>query len=733
MFLRALRHRVAQMVREHPNETAASIAALLRAEGIKEREVRRVLTMLVSSGEVLALSDGKYVVYDQQTHWTGTVTVDGRGAWTFVEEGKMLPPIAVRRRAQVMHGDVAEVVVRFGTQRGVPVGDVVRIVKRAHERVMGTVHVHWTGGATVRPDDRRIADAIAITDAPQTIDRHRVVVHITSYPDDARGLCGRIVDVIGAPEDGDIETRVIVHKYGLQEPFSERACREADACVAQELDVAGRIDLRTKTICTIDGADAKDLDDAISIDVLPNGHVVLGVHIADVAHFVRPGTALDREAYARGTSVYLVDHVVPMLPHALSQGVCSLLPDVDRLTVTIEMEIHPSGAVVRYAVYPSVIRSVARLTYDEVFAIVSGHGHRLERQEVYTTLHALRALAETLREKRMRRGALDLDIPEVMIAVDAQGSPIALSPRPRTIAHAMIEEAMLCANETVARMLHTALIPCVYRVHEQPDGEKREAFVALVEALGIRVRSEKGERVWHSVLASVRGMPCEAIVSRMMLRSMKQARYDDSALGHFGLAAEHYAHCTSPIRRYPDLLVHRVLRQAHWGARVHDDVAHMRGFLHTAAHHCTERERNAVQAERESIALKKAQWMMARLGQQCDAVIVSVAQFGLFVDVGDTVEALLRLSAFDDDYYHVMEHQGCIRGERTGKTLRIGDRIRVVIERVRIAERAIDVGLVKTHRMRRTPLGKKRKRPLARQTSKQATRVPTRMKRRRTL
>ncbi len=435
-------------------------------------------------------------------------------------------------------------------------------------------------------------------------------------------------EILGHKNDPGVDILSIIRRYDLPEAFPEEVLEEAEAIpdTIDPKELEGRRDLRDKKMVTIDGADAKDLDDAVSVERLPNGNYLLGVHIADVSYYVKEGSALDREAYRRGTSVYLVDRVIPMLPHRLSNGICSLNPRVDRLTISCEMEIDAETAeVVRYEIFPSVIRTNERMTYDAVRRIlVDNDPELIERYEyLVDDFRLMEEMARKLRQKRMERGAIDFDFQEAKILVDEQGKPIDVQVRPRTIAEQIIEEFMLKANETVAEHFYWLRVPFIYRVHEDPDPEKMQAFLEFVSTLGYVVRGKADKihpRALQQLLEAVKGTPEEQVISTVMLRSMKQARYEAECRGHFGLSTPYYTHFTSPIRRYPDLIVHRMIRRM-WekGGVAPEEEEALHERMRQIAEHSSERERIAVDAERETEDLKKAEYMLERIGEEFDA------------------------------------------------------------------------------------------------------------------
>jgi ribonuclease R len=442
------------------------------------------------------------------------------------------------------------------------------------------------------------------------------------------------------------------------------------------------------------------LDDAVQVERLPNGNTLLRVSVADVGYYVKENSRLDREAMSRGCSVYLVDRVIPMLPHRLSNGICSLNPQVDRLTLTCEMEFNEAARVVRHDIYPSVIRTVERMTYTNVRKILEDRDEELmERyKELVPDFELMAELAMRLREARMERGAIDFNLAEAKILVDENGKPCDIVKRERSIAEMIIEEFMLAANETVAQHFHWLNVPFLYRVHEDPDSEKLLNFIAFVANFGYIVRG-RGNRVHpralQSLLEEIAGKQEETVISTVLLRSMKQAKYSHESLGHFGLASEHYTHFTSPIRRYPDLVIHRIIREVIVeGGLSEERRAELAEKMEDIARQSSERERIAVEAERETDDLKKAEYMLDKIGEEFDGIISNVTGFGMFVQLPNTVEGLIRLSDLTDDYYHYHEMQHALIGERTARIFRIGDEVKVRVVRVNKDERTIDFEMV---------------------------------------
>ncbi|MBE3550310.1 MAG: ribonuclease R [Brockia lithotrophica] len=714
-------------VRQAARPLASSeLVELLAARGIPEAAVREVLSRLVEEGEIVRTRSRRYGLPEQMNLVRGRLEVHTRGYAFLLPDREGEPDVYVP--AANLHGawpgDV--VLVRKsgtgGNGRKVE-GEVVRILRRAFRRVVGTYEEEARLGYVV-PDDLRIPGAITVAPRERrgAVPGHKVVVEILEYPDDRRPAVGRVVEILGHKDDPGVDILSIVRKYELPEAFPEDVLEEAARLPdrVREEDLVGRRDLREIDVFTIDGEDAKDFDDAVHIEPLPRGGWRLGVHIADVSAYVREGTALDREAYLRGTSVYLVDRVIPMLPHTLSNGIASLNPGEDRLAISVLLDFDTEGRRLRYEFFPSVIRSRARMTYTSVNRLLSGEEAEdaFTSREVYErfreNLFAMAELARKIRARRRARGAIDFDLDEARIVLGDDGKPIDVHRRERGEGERLIEDFMLVANEAIAEWAEAADLPFLYRVHEPPDPEKMRGFFEFLANLGYVVRARPGgvtPKQLQAVLEEARGEPEEMVISTLLLRSMQRARYAAENLGHFGLAATHYTHFTAPIRRYPDLIVHRLLRRYAFHGRIPDAAERERlvEWLDEAAKHTSTRERVAMEAEWETEAYKKAEYMQAHVGETFDGVVSGVTSFGLFVRLPNTIEGLVHLSYMTDDYYVFHEKEMILVGEHTGKVYRIGDPIRVTCVGVHLEERTIDFALAEEELPDR-PLGQAKRR-----------------------
>ncbi|WP_431804288.1 ribonuclease R [Halobacillus andaensis] len=584
-----------------------------------------------------------------------------------------------------------------------PEGTVIRILERATTRVVGTYESSRNFGFVVA-DDKRIPHDIFIpkSQANGAVDGHKVIVEITKFPEERMSAEGEIVEILGHKNDPGIDIISIIHKHGIKTEFPEEVLAQAGETPEKisEDEIKNRRDLREETIVTIDGADAKDLDDAVTVKKLDNGNYKLGVHIADVTYYVEEGSPIDKEARERATSVYLVDRVIPMIPHRLSNGICSLNPQVDRLTLSCEMEINAEGEIVGHEIFQSVIKTNERMTYKDVNLILEENDEELKEKykDLVPMFQEMEDLAATLRKKRFERGAIDFDFKEAGVVVNEEGKAVDVKLRERSVAERLIEEFMLAANETVAEHFHWMDVPFIHRIHEDPDESKLQNFFEFVANLGYSVKGSAENvhpQALQNVLESVKDTHEEMIISKLMLRSMQQAKYDPQSLGHFGLSTEFYTHFTSPIRRYPDLIVHRLIRTYLVNKEMdYQTRKHWKDQLPEIAKHSSEMERAAVDAERETDDLKKAEYMEDKIGEEYDGVISSVTSFGLFVELPNTVEGLVHVSTLTDDYYNFQEKQFAMIGERTGNIYRIGDEITIRVSNVNLDERVVDFEIV---------------------------------------
>ena len=600
-----------------------------------------------------------------------------------------------------MHGDRVVARVTPAQEEGRSrEGEIIRILERANEKIVGTFERSKTFGF-VTPDNTKLTQDIFVAKKffKGAKTGSKVVVKITKWPNGRRSAEGEVIEVLGKVGDPGVDVLSVMRQYELSETFPEDVQAEADA-VEQEPSPAeyqGRADRRDLQIVTVDGEDSKDLDDGVYARKNPDGSYFLGVYIADVSHYVKEHAPLDREAYARGTSVYLVDRVIPMLPKELSNGICSLNAGVDRLSMACEMQISSEGEITSYEILPTVIHVYRRLTYNIVNKVLVDKAEPFlsDNGDILPMLETLAELRGALKAKRHRRGSIDFDLPEVKVKLDENGHPVALIKREGSLAESIIEECMLAANETVAKHMDTKNLPFMYRVHEQPSEEKIERLNNLLAAFGLFVKQDEQGHIKpidvQQVLEKVEGRPEERIISTVSLRSMQQARYSEQSLGHFGLAARYYTHFTSPIRRYPDLIVHRLLRETFaTGSLPLDRQAKLKIVLPEIADHTSNRERLATEAERETTDMKKIEYMAQFVGEEFTGVISGVTAFGIFVELDNGVEGLVHVSTMTNDYYEYVEEQYAMIGERTRTQYRLGDEVEVILARANVEERNLD-------------------------------------------
>lgn len=578
-------------------------------------------------------------------------------------------------------------------------GIIIKILQRNTEEVAGTFEKSKKFGFVI-PDGKKGGEDIFVRkkDFSGAQRGDKVLVRITKYPDKENSAEGKIVEIISRNGQAGGDIKALARSYGLRETFPSRANAEAKAVSREGIhsrDLEGRRDLRNKTIITIDGADSKDFDDAVSVEMLPGGNYLLGVHIADVSHYVAEDGYLDREALKRGNSVYLIDQVIPMLPKSLSNGICSLNPDEDRLTLSVDMEVTPQGEVVSHDIYESVIHSKERMVYSEVSDMLEKKDDSLVKKyrDIFEDLLIMNKLAGILREKREARGSLDFDFDEAYIRLDSSGAAVSVDIAERRTANKLIEEFMLLANQTVAEHFFWMEVPFIYRVHEAPTLRKMEEFRTFLRGFGLSVKGTAGSvhpRTLNEILKSVEGKSYENVVNTVMLRSMQKAYYGTECDGHFGLALNYYCHFTSPIRRYPDLFIHRVIKACLHGTLDGDSMEHFRKKVQEAADTASATERTAIELEREVEKMKKAEYMADRIGARYDGIISGVTGFGIYVQLENTVEGMIRLDTLLDDYYIHEPEKYRLIGERTGRVYGLGQSVRIQVDSVDIENREIN-------------------------------------------
>jgi ribonuclease R len=669
--------------------------------------LRRRLAVLVERGDLIRIRGHRYGLPDRMHLVAGRVQVHPRG-FAFVTPDQPVDGlagdvyIAGTNLNQAMHGDRVVVRVERRADPGRAEGRILRVTERASAQLVGRFEADAAGGGYVVPLDRRVPMDVQVPPGEHAGSRagDMVVAELTRYPTATRGPLGRVVEVLGSLDSPGVDVQVVLRSHGIPDAHDPDAVREAQALggTVRPRDHEGRTDFRHLSTVTIDGETARDFDDAVTLEPLANGNVRLGVHIADVSHYVAEGSALDRDACARGTSVYFPDRAVHMFPPALSTGLCSLKPHADRLVQSCLMEIDSAGDRVGYEIHDGVIHSDARMTYTDVDALLSGSATAAVEQHgaLMPLIEALGSLAAVLTRRRRRRGAIDFDVPVARFRRDDAGRVEAIVADERTTAHRIIEEFMLLANETVAEHLARKRMPALFRVHERPDPAKVEAFEEFAVSLGYSLAAPPdalGPQHFQRLIEQVRGQPEERPVARLMLRTMRLARYEPEDLGHFGLAAASYTHFTSPIRRYPDLVVHRALRASR--RRPSPDRDRRRTEeLPEVARRTSELERRAEEAERELVHWQMVRFMVDKVGDEFTGYVVGVTAFGLFVElVEQFVEGLVHVSSMADDYYRYVERHHLWQGESSGKTYRLGDRVHVRLVRADLDHRRLDLAL----------------------------------------
>ena len=672
----------------------------------QEKEFSQALKDMEKEGLIIQTKTNRYAVPERLDLVVGRLEVFPKGFGFLISEKKdsddlFIPPGAMNG---AMNND--KVIGRIEspkTETNRAEGEIIRIIKRCNEEIVGTYESSKNFGFVI-PDDKRIQQDIFIPRGSEkgASTRQKVVCKIVKWPEGRRKSPeGKVSEILGYQEDKGVDILSIIKQHQLPLEFSDKVEKEAENLKdgVAENELHRRKDLRNQTIVTIDGADAKDLDDGVSIEKLKNGNFKLGVHIADVTHYVREGSSLDEEALERGTSVYLIDRVIPMLPEKLSNNLCSLNPNTDKLAVSVFMEIDTKGKVLKEEVYESVINSKERLVYDDISDILENDDQDLmNKYEKYLEMFKdMKDLSEILRKKRMNRGAIDFDFPEARIILDEEGNPVDIEEEVRRTANRIIEEFMLVCNETVAERYHWLEIPFLYRIHDEPDLEEIQEFNRFIYNFGYQIKGIQNEvhpKALQEINEKVKGKKEEKMLNTLMLRSLQKAEYSADNVGHFGLAAEYYSHFTSPIRRYPDLMIHRIIKWHLNNELSKNILKKLEKGLPKIADQSSTREREAVSAERETVDLKKAEYMSKKIGEEFEGVITSLTSFGIFVELPNTIEGLIRLSSLTDDYYHYDRENQQILGERTKRQFRIGESLVVKVQKVNVMEGEVNFSLV---------------------------------------
>jgi len=689
---------------DHPS----TIRELMRVLSVSKEHrscFRRQISKLVDTGDLIRIRGNRYGLSERMGLIVGRLVVNPRG-FGFVkpENGDSAEDVfvAVDHLNEAMHGD--RVAVRVERRTGRPEGGVVRVLDRANAHLVGRYELDNTGMGFVVPFDARVTADVRIPDGANlaAASGQMVAVEILRWPTKGRGPVGKVTEVLGHLDDPGVDTKLIIRKYRIPEAHEVSAVVESRK-FDQEIkpsDRRGRTDFRRWLTVTIDGENARDFDDAITIESLNNGHHRLGVHIADVSHYVKEGSALDSSAYRRGTSVYFPERALHMFPAELATGLCSLNPGVERLVQTCVMEVGRNGELVHYEFHDGVIQSDARMTYKEVDAILTAKDPVIKDQytELVPMFEMMEEVARRLKARRVNRGSIDFDLKGTHLVLDEIGLVEDIVAAERNVAHRIVEEFMLVANETVARHLENGEWAALFRIHEPPDQDKVADFDAFAATLGQRL-SVTPDRVkprdFQRLLKRLKGKPAERSVAMLVLQTMQKARYADANIGHFGLAADYYTHFTSPIRRYPDLVVHRLLRRSREEIPSEEHGCGPTGGLAEVASHSSAMERRAEEAEREIIHWKKVRFMANKVGEEFSGYVTGVTSFGLFIELVEPfVEGLVHISTMADDYYRFHDTEWLLRGDATGKTYRLGDPVFVRIVRVDSARRQIDLGLV---------------------------------------
>ncbi|MBR1691374.1 MAG: ribonuclease R [Lachnospiraceae bacterium] len=678
------------------------LAVLLQVEPSEREELRLLLKELLEEGRLEQTKRGKYVK-PESTLLTGTFISNKKGFGFIEVEGQSEDYYVGEAHVKdAFHLDRVQFRPLGRRQGGRMEAEVVKVLQRGMRQVVGTYQKSRSFGFVV-PDNAKVASDLFIPEgcSKGAVDGHKVVAEITDYGTGGRRQSpeGRITEILGHINDPGVDILSVVKAFDIPTEFPERVLSQAErvAAAVSESDIAFREDLRGLTMVTIDGEDAKDLDDAVSL-VKENGMYYLGVHIADVSNYVQENSALDREALQRGTSVYLVDRVIPMLPHTLSNGICSLNAGENRLALSCLMQIDDGGTVVDYQIKETVINVNRRMSYTSVRKILED-GDEAERREyeaLVPMLEQMQELSRLLRKKRSGRGSIDFGFAESKILVDSQGKVTEIKSYERNVATKLIEDFMLLANETVAQHFYWLEAPFVYRTHENPDKEKIQKLSAFIRNFGYYLKSSKEEphpKELQKLLGKVEGTKEEALISRMVLRSMKQAKYTTECTGHFGLACRYYCHFTSPIRRYPDLQIHRIIKEQLRGRLTRERMEHYRGILEQVCKQSSDTERRADEAEREVEKLKKAEYMEQFIGEAFTGVISGVTDWGLYVELENTVEGLVHVSTIPYDYYYFDESAYEMIGKESGRSFKLGDTVRVRVKAADKLTKTVDFEL----------------------------------------
>jgi ribonuclease R len=739
------RDQILVLMRERVHHPAGvrELLQLLKVPREQRATFKRALKSLVDSGDLIQIRGHRFGLPEKMDLHVGRLQTHP-GGYGFVVPERTLEGgdiyIAGPHLNDAMHGDRVVARIERLKDGGRAEGRVIRILERGNSQLVGRYERDADGLGFVVPFDRRVLMEIIVPPGQEggASPGEMVTVELTRWPTASRGATGRVARVLGPIDAPGVDTEIIINKYGIPDAHSPEAVAEAVRLggAVSARDIHGRSDFRNLQTVTIDGEQARDFDDAITLERLPNGNFWLGVHIADVSHYVLEGSALDRDAYERGTSVYFPERAVHMFPAELATGLCSLNPRVDRLVQSCFMEVDRRGTVVRSEFHDGVITSNERMTYTAVNAILTDRDPELVKryEPLVPMFEMMRELFHVLNDARRRRGSIDFDLNEAEVVIDEAGMVEAIIALQRNIAHRLIEEFMLLANETVATYLESQAAPALYRIHEEPDVMKVAKFEEFVSGFGYSLGAPLNTlrpRHFQKLIERIQGKPEEKPIAFLMLRTMQKARYAPENLGHFGLASPSYTHFTSPIRRYPDLVVHRALRAARHGELTDETREAGLEDLPEAARHTSEMERRADDAERELVQWKKVKFMADKVGEEFDGFVTGVAAFGLFVElIEHFVEGLVHVSTMADDYYRFVDSAHLLRGENTRKVYRLGDKVTVQVIRVNMELRQIDLGLVEIlERVREGERGARRSKARPKHERRKQTQRPGRRER----
>jgi len=676
---------------------ANEIALILQVPKQDKTAFDNIMKSLEKEGKIIITKKGKVMAPEKLNIIQGTFISNSKGFGfvlrdNSVEDDIFIPAFATNG---AMHKDKVWCRISNITKRKAE-GEIIKIIERGIKNIVGTYEENKGFGFVV-PDDKKFAQDIFIPkgNSKGAVNGHKVVVNIIKPPIERRSPEGKVVEILGHTNDPGVDILSIITQFDLPVEFSEEIYNEVEKIsdVVSEDELKNRKDFRNITMVTIDGEDAKDLDDAVSVEKMENGNYKLGVYIADVSYYVKENSCLDKEAYKRGTSVYLVDRVIPMLPHKLSNGICSLNAGEDRLSLSCIMEINKDGNVVNHEVCSCIINVNKRMTYTIVNDLLTNENseYRQEYMDLIPMFKQMEELRNILLNKRIKRGAIEFDFTESKIILDENGKPIDIKPYERNVATSIIEEFMLAANETIAEEFYWLEIPFIFRSHEEPDTEKMERLSEFIGKFGYVLKGNSSHpKSIQKLLAKTKNTPEDMIINKVVLRSLKQARYTAKNEGHFGLAAKYYCHFTSPIRRYPDLQIHRLIRQYLGGSLTGKRLIIADKKMPEVAKQCSIRERVADEAERETDNLKKVEFMSDKVGEVFEAIISSVTNWGIYVQLPNTTEGMISIRNMDDDYYVFDEKNMWFIGEHTHKTYTIGDKVKVVLVRANIYERNLD-------------------------------------------